>query len=251
MKPSPFAYVNAGSLDQVCDLLRQHGGDARILAGGQSLIPILKLRLAQPAHLVDLGRIAGLNHITQQDGVIRIGAMTTHAAVAASDVVSSKIPALADLAGNIVDPQVRNRGTLGGSIANNDPAADYPAACLGLNATVVTNQREISADDFFTDMFETALQCEALGVKTVALTSDTASDRRAESALLINTKEVNAIVSHSEGSDVRFQLPRVERIIAGNSEVADILSGLSELTPAALCGIANNQGATRLQPSIN
>ena len=101
-----------------------------------------------------------------------------------------------------------------------------------------------------TDMFETALQCEALGVKTVALTSDTASDSRAESALLINTKEVNAIVSHSEGSDVRFQLPRVERIIAGNSEVADILSGLSELTPAALCGIANNQGASRLQPII-
>ena len=99
-------------------------------------------------------------------------------------------------------------------------------------------------------MFETARQCEALGVKTVALTSDTASDSRAESALLINTKEVNAIVSHSEGSDVRFQLPTVDRIIGGNSEVADIMSGLSELTPAALCGIANNQGASRLQPMI-
>ena len=101
-----------------------------------------------------------------------------------------------------------------------------------------------------TDMFETARQCESLGVKTVALTSDTASDSREESALLINTKEVNAIVSHSEGSDVRFSLPTVERVIAGNSEVADIMSGLSELTPAALCGIANNQGASRLQPMI-
>lgn len=100
------------------------------------------------------------------------------------------------------------------------------------------------------DMFETARQCEALGVKTVVLTSDTASDGRAESALLINTREVDAIVSHSEGSDIHFQLSKVERVIAGDAEVAKTLSELSELTPAVLCGVANNQGASRLQPMI-
>ena len=101
-----------------------------------------------------------------------------------------------------------------------------------------------------TDMFETARQCEALGVKTVVMTSDTAPDGRAESALLINTREVDAIVSHSEGSDVRFRLPTVERVIAGNSDVAATLSSLTEITPAEACGVANSQGASRLQPMI-
>jgi hypothetical protein len=130
---------------------------------------------------------------------------------------------------------------------NSMMAAQIAKWNLGADGVVLT---KYAGGAPHTDMFETARQCEALGVKTVALTSDTASDNRAESALLINTKEVNAIVSHSEGSDVRFQLPTVDRIIAGNSEVADIMSGLSELTPDALCGIANNQGASRLQPII-
>jgi aerobic carbon-monoxide dehydrogenase medium subunit len=117
----------------------------------------LKQRLAKPSDLVDLGRIAELKGIKRDGNAIVIGAMTRHADAAASDVVKSAVPALAQLAGGIGDPQVRNRGTIGGSLANNDPAADYPAAVLGLNATVITNKRRIAADDFFKGMFETAL----------------------------------------------------------------------------------------------
>ena len=152
-----FNYQKAGSRDDAVSA-RSSADDGTYLAGGMTLIPTLKMRLAQHSDLIDLAGIGDLAGITDDGDSVTIGAMTTHAAVAASDVVSSKIPALADLAGNIGDPQVRNRGTLGGSIANNDPAADYPAACVGLNATVITNQREISADDFFTNMFETALE---------------------------------------------------------------------------------------------
>ena len=131
--------------------------DGKLLAGGQTLIPTLKQRLASPSDVVDLGNIGELKGISQDGDAVVIGAMTTHAEVAASSVVQSQIPALAHLAGHIGDPQVRNRGTIGGSIANADPAADYPAAIVGLNATVQTNKRTIAADDFFTGLFETAL----------------------------------------------------------------------------------------------
>jgi carbon-monoxide dehydrogenase medium subunit len=133
-------------------------GDARYLAGGQSLIQAMKLRLSQSERLVDLGGIAELKGIRIDGDKVVIGAMTTHAAVAASTDVRKTIPALADLAGGIGDQMVRNMGTLGGSIANADPAADYPAAVLGLGATVQTNKRTIAGDAFFTGLYETALQ---------------------------------------------------------------------------------------------
>jgi len=133
-------------------------GDARFLAGGQSLVQALRLRLASAERLVDLGGIAELKGIQADAQKVRIGAMTTHAAVAASADVKKAIPALAELAGGIGDPMVRNMGTLGGSIANADPAADYPAALVGLGATVHTDKRDIAADAFFTGLFETALQ---------------------------------------------------------------------------------------------
>jgi carbon-monoxide dehydrogenase medium subunit len=133
-------------------------GDARFLAGGQTLIQAMKLRLSSAERLVDLGAIADLKGITVAGGTVTIGAMTTHAAVARSADVRQAIPALAELAGSIGDPMVRNAGTIGGSIANADPAADYPAGVLGLGATVHTDRRSIPADAFFTGMFETALQ---------------------------------------------------------------------------------------------
>ena len=132
--------------------------DAKLLAGGQSLIAAMKLRLSQPAQLVDLGDVAELKGIKVDGGAVTIGAMTRHAEVAASADVKKAIPALAALAGMIGDRMVRNMGTIGGSVAHNDPAADYPAAVLGLGATVVTNKRKIAADDFFKGLFETALQ---------------------------------------------------------------------------------------------
>jgi aerobic carbon-monoxide dehydrogenase medium subunit len=132
-------------------------GDARFVAGGQSLIPAMKLGLSAPALLVDLGSVAELKGISVSATAVTIGAGTTHAEVAASSAVLRAIPALADLAGRIGDRQVRNRGTLGGSLANNDPAACYPAAVLGLGAAVHTNTRTIAADDFFLGIYTTAL----------------------------------------------------------------------------------------------
>src|SRR5690606_21332462 len=132
--------------------------DGRVLAGGMTLIPTLKQRLAAPSDLIDLGAIAELKGIKEDGDAILVGALTPHAEVAGSELVRRTIPALAALAEGIGDPQVRNRGTIGGSIANNDPAADYPAAVLGLDATVRTDRREIRADDFFKGLFETALE---------------------------------------------------------------------------------------------
>lgn len=131
--------------------------EARLLAGGMTLLPTMKLRLARPSDLVDLGRIDALGGISGGKAAIEIGAMVRHADIAANGEVRASIPALAGLAGKIGDAQVRNRGTLGGSVANSDPAADYPAAVLALNAVVRTDRREIAADDYFLGMFDTAL----------------------------------------------------------------------------------------------
>ena len=144
-----FNYHRATSIADAAAKLGQ-GDDPTLMAGGMTLIPTLKQRLAMPSDVVHLGGIADLAGISVEGDTLVIGAMTTHDSVANSDVVKSAIPALADLAGGIGDPMVRNRGTIGGSVANNDPAADYPAGLLGLGAIVVTNKREIAADDFFT-----------------------------------------------------------------------------------------------------
>ncbi len=151
-----FTYHRPDSLEEAASKLSS-ATEGKLMGGGMTLIPTLKQRLAQPSDLVDLKGISSLRGIKEEGGAIVIGAMMTHAEVAGSAVVKSKIPALAALAESIGDPQVRNRGTIGGSIANNDPAADYPAAVVGLGATVRTNKREIAADDFFTGLFETAL----------------------------------------------------------------------------------------------
>ncbi|MBV8492290.1 MAG: xanthine dehydrogenase family protein subunit M [Alphaproteobacteria bacterium] len=151
-----FEYQKPASLDDVARLLGDE--EAKLVAGGMTLIPTLKMRLAKPTQLIDLASIPSLKGITEDGDAVVIGAMTRHADVNRSDVVKRAIPALAAMAGMIGDPAVRNRGTIGGSIANNDPAADYPAAIVALNATVRTNKREIAADSFFTGMFETALQ---------------------------------------------------------------------------------------------
>ena len=146
-------YVKAGSTD---DAVAKMADGGQLLAGGMTLIPTMKQRLASPDTLVDLAG-CGLAGIEDTGDSVRIGAMTRHADVAGSALVQSAVPALAALAGGIGDRQVRNRGTIGGSVANNDPSACYPAAVLGLGGTVHTNRRDIAADDFFTGMFETAL----------------------------------------------------------------------------------------------
>lgn len=156
-----FDYHKASSVDDASKSLAA-ASDGKLLAGGMTLLPTMKQRLASPDVLVDLAAIADINGIEKSGDQIVVGAMTSHAQVNLSELVQSEIPALAELAGLIGDPQVRNRGTIGGSVANADPSADYPAALLGLAATVTTNTRSIGADDFFVDLFETELEEQEL-----------------------------------------------------------------------------------------
>ena len=151
-----FTYHQPADLDEAIQIASS-SEDGSYLAGGMTLIPTMKFRLASPSDLIDLGAVEALRGIADEGGHLRIGAASTHAEVAASALVTERLPALAGLAGRIGDPAVRNRGTIGGSIANADPAADYPAALLALDAEVVTNRRSIAAADFFTGFFSTAL----------------------------------------------------------------------------------------------
>jgi aerobic carbon-monoxide dehydrogenase medium subunit len=161
-----FTFHRPQTLRQAASLLAKHE-EAKLLAGGHTLLPTMKLRLAGPPQLVDLSLIEGLAGIEQSGRSLTIGAMTRHNDVNTSAVVQQAIPALATMAGMIGDPAVRHMGTIGGSIANNDPNADYPAACLGLGATIVTNKRRIKADDFFTGMFSTALEPSEIITKVI------------------------------------------------------------------------------------
>ncbi len=162
MIPAGFEYHAASSVEDALKLLGQYGDDAKLLAGGHSLIPALKLRLQSIGHLIDLGRIKGLDGVKEAGGKLAIGALATHHAVESSDLVKSKCALLAECASYIGDVQVRNRGTLGGSLSHADPAADYPAAILALeaeiDATSAKGKRTIAADGFFVDMLQTAIQ---------------------------------------------------------------------------------------------
>ena len=162
MHPASFGYDAPGSLEEAFGLLRQHGEDAKLLAGGHSLLPAMKLRLTQPEVLIDLSRIPGLSGIRTDGDTLIIGAITTHTEVATSETVRNLLPGLADTASVIGDLQVRNRGTMGGSIAHADPGADLPVTLTALNASFVLTssggERTVAADDFFVDFFTTALE---------------------------------------------------------------------------------------------
>jgi len=162
MIPAEFAYYAPTSLDEALALLDQHGDGAKLIAGGHSLLPALKLRLSAVGHLIDLGRIPDLAYIREDKGSLCVGARTTHYEVETSVLLQQQCPLLAECAGRIGDVQVRNRGTIGGSLAHADPAADYPAAILALEAEIQTvsasGKRSLKAADFFVDMLTTALQ---------------------------------------------------------------------------------------------
>ena len=157
-----FEYTVAKSLGEAITLLQKHGDRAKLLAGGHSLIPMMKLRLATPEILIDIGRISDLSYIREEGGDIRIGALTTHHAIASSEIVRRGSQSLCEAAGEIGDVQVRNKGTIGGSVAHADPAADYPASLLAFDATIVAigpkGERAIPASGFFVDMLTTSLQ---------------------------------------------------------------------------------------------
>jgi carbon-monoxide dehydrogenase medium subunit len=159
--PAPFDYQKAGSVDEAVGLLAEHGDEAKLLAGGHSLLPLMKLRLALPQMLVDIGGLRDLSFVEGDGGEVRIGALTRHHDLATSELLGEQVPLLAHVAGQIGDPPVRHRGTIGGSVAHGDPASDLPAALLALRASLVVRgpggDRRIAADDFFTGFLETAL----------------------------------------------------------------------------------------------
>jgi len=160
MIPAAFDYHRPDTLDEALKLLKKHGDDAKVLSGGMSLLPMLKLRLASFAHLVDINRVPGLDYIKEEKGTLRIGAMTRQAALERSDVIKSKYPILADAVPLIADPLVRNRGTIGGNVANGDPGNDQPAIMIALGATFVaqgSKERSIPANQFYKGLYETAL----------------------------------------------------------------------------------------------
>jgi len=160
--PSSFTYKRAGSAEEACDLAAEYGEDAKYLAGGHSLLPLMKLRLAAPEVLIDLGGLRDLSYVTDQGSHITIGALTRHHDVQHSGLLAREIPLLAHAAGRVSDPQVRHRGTIGGSIAHADPASDLPAVLLALDATLVARgtdgSREIGIGEFFEGLFETVLE---------------------------------------------------------------------------------------------
>ena len=162
MIPADFDYIAAKSLDEALSLLAKHKDDAKLLAGGHSLLPAMKLRLAQPKLLIDLGKIKDLSYIKEDGGQVRIGAMTTHFQIETSDLLRRACPLFPETASNLGDMQVRNKGTIGGSLAHADPAADWPAAVLAVGAEIVVAgqkaERTIKADQFFVDLLTTALQ---------------------------------------------------------------------------------------------
>lgn len=208
--------------------------DGQFLAGGQTLIPVLKQRLAMPEDLIGLDNVSDLDGISVDGDTLVIKSMTRHAAVAESADVQNSIPALAKLAGGIGDPHVRNRGTIGGSIANNDPAADYPAAVLGLGATVVTNNREIAADDFFTGMFDTALDEGELiteirfPIPAMAgyLKFPNPATRYALVGVMVSKSSLGVRVAVTGAGACVFRVPAMEEALGGAFDPASIQDGL-------------------------
>ncbi len=162
MIPAPFEYYAPKTLEEALRLVERHGDEAKLLAGGHSLLPLMKLRLAAPRYVIDLGRLRGMSYLREEGGRILIGALTTHAEIAGSALLHGQCPLLPETAAEIGDVQVRNRGTLGGSLAHADPAADYPAAILALDAEIVvastSGTRTIPATEFFVDMLTTQLR---------------------------------------------------------------------------------------------
>jgi aerobic carbon-monoxide dehydrogenase medium subunit len=233
-----FNYVRPNSVADAVAALGT-GDEVRLLAGGHTMIPTLKQRLAMPTHVVDISGIAALKGIKRDGNAVVIGAMTTHHEVATSAEIKAAIPALAKLAGGIGDPQVRHLGTIGGSVANNDPAADYPAAVLGLNATIITNKREIAADSWFKGLFRTDLGTGEMIIAVRFPIPKKAGYERYEqrasryclvAVMVVDTGAGVRVAVTGCGADGVFRATGLEKALAANFSVA----GLQGVTvPAA------------------
>ena len=224
-----FKFVRPSTTEAAIEAITS-ADDGQYMAGGQTLIPVMKQRLAMPSDVIDLGSINDLKGIGVDGGVVSVGAMTTHAAVAASADIQGALPALTDLAGMIGDPHVRNLGTMGGSVANNDPAADYSAAVIGLNATVHTDKRTITADDFFTDIFETCLEEGELITRIAYPVPDKAAymkfpnpaSRYAIVGVFVSLTGSDARVAVTGAGPCVFRVPEMEQALSADFSAAAI-----------------------------
>src|ERR1700710_559632 len=228
-----FAYHKPSTVSEAVALLAA-GGESRPLSGGMTLLPTMKMRLSSPTALVDLVALPGLTGIAIGGGSVTIGAMTTHAEVAASVGLQAAVPALAALAGLIGDPQVRHRGTIGGSMANADPSADYPAAALGLGATIITDRREIAADRFFTAMFQTALEPDEIIVALRFPVPDLAGYAKFRSQAS-RFALVGAFVARF-GGPVRVAITGAGPVVFRSKDIEDALA--ANFSPEALARIS-------------
>jgi carbon-monoxide dehydrogenase medium subunit len=245
--PASFDYVRASSVDEAIGLLGEHGDDAKLLAGGHSLLPLMKLRLATPGVLVDIGRIGDLSYVRSEGAEVRIGALTRHCDLQDSDVLAEQAPLVAHVAGQIGDPQVRHRGTIGGSIAHGDPASDLPAVLLAVRGTLVAKgpggERTIAADDFFTGFLETALRPDEVltEIRVPAMSGAGWSfqkfNRRAQDWAIVG---VAAVLNGSAGvglvnmASAPVRAAATEAALAGGASAADAAAKADEgLDPPA------------------
>lgn len=242
MIPAKFDYVRAGSAEEAVALLTEHGDDAKLLAGGHSLLPLMKLRLATPAVLVDVGRVGDLSYIRDDNGEIAIGAVTRHRDLEVSETLRERAPILAQAAGLVGDPQVRHRGTIGGSLAHGDPASDLPAVVLALGATLVARgpngERRIPATEFFHGFLETALAAdEVLTEIRVPASPDGCYhkfNRRAQDWAIVGV----AAVRHQRGASVALanmgsapvRAEAVEQALAGGAPAVEAAEAAAEGT---------------------
>jgi aerobic carbon-monoxide dehydrogenase medium subunit len=234
-----FTYRKASSIDEAKEMFSK-AEEAKYMSGGMTLLPTLKQRLARPSDVIDLAKVPDMSGITVSNGVVSIKARTPHAVVAASADVRKAIPALAKLAGGIGDPMVRNRGTIGGSIANNDPAADYPAAVVGLGATIHTDRRTIPGDEFFLGLFETALEEDELITQVDFPIPDKAgymkfpnpASRYCIVGVMVSQKGKDVRVGVTGAGACAFRVPEMEKALADKfapESVADIAIPDSDL----------------------
>ncbi|HEX3491250.1 MAG TPA: xanthine dehydrogenase family protein subunit M [Streptosporangiaceae bacterium] len=231
MIPASFDYVAAQSPTHALDLLAEHGDDAKLLAGGHSLLPMMKLRLAMPEVLIDIGRLTELSGITSENGELVIGATTRHADLATSALVREQAPLLAHAAGLVGDPQIRHRGTIGGSLAHADPAADLPMALVALGGSVELTgpggTRTVTADDFFTGYFETALAPDEL-LTAVRLPGRPGQPwgyqkfvRRANDWAIVGVAAVDGRIALANMGPVPLRATAAEQALAGGASVAE------------------------------
>jgi aerobic carbon-monoxide dehydrogenase medium subunit len=231
MIPGPFEYVRAGSVDEAIAALTEHGEDAKVIAGGHSLLPLMKLRLAMPAVLVDISRVPGLSGVRVEGDHLALGAATRHFELQRSDAVRAEVPLLAHVAGLVGDPQVRHRGTLGGTVAHSDPASDLPTALLALGGTVVAQgprgRREIPLTEFWRGFFETALEPDELVVEVRVPRTGPAGwayekfTRRANDWPIVAVAAVQGRVALANMAGTVVRARATEEALAGGASVAE------------------------------